>query len=591
MVLENVYLRKAITKAGYVVIVKTCFRNNRKSKLEYVSPNADILGMNVELLNKELKLTEDYIHPEDREKVISTMKSAIDSRLQDYQHRYRIIGDDGNIYHVSNEIVFGDSDDESFRVEFYLRNITEKSKDVKEMPIRKQSEEMPIPNRAEVKKEAEKDKLPEVMRIFSKITGLYSALVGSDGKVVFQPTGPATNMGDFYDLFEKPAYKKYYQHIWQTVSDNDEPVIFPREEGGIGKISAAPIKLNGEIRGIWLLGSYTEREGKKLKSVYEDQWILAQVMSAYLYKSMIAEAEGAKSRGAGLKLREELERQGIINDALSKINSKLIDTVDQVVEETLRDVGLHLNVDKIVLYTDGKHQGDAFALRSFWDVSGNPPGEEFLETLPRRRRDVEKEIMESDGEYAIDRSNLTEESKLKLMRYNCKAVIAYPIYMNDRMYGLLFFGESRAERIWTKEELRFAKSIALLVQNMIENADGDDNIRNVNKHLIETYNNFKVGLFVRHAYTGEVLFSNTAMNEMLGRDFTGGDSREILTDLHDRFDNIANMGKESVAQNRVANWRSYIQRLDEIMDITAITMEWLNGEPASFVILRKATNN
>ena len=60
MVLENIYLKKALAKVGCVVIVKTCFKQGRKSKLEYISPNASTIGMNVELINKGLKLTEDY---------------------------------------------------------------------------------------------------------------------------------------------------------------------------------------------------------------------------------------------------------------------------------------------------------------------------------------------------------------------------------------------------------------------------------------------------------------------------------------------------------------------------------------------------
>ena len=113
----------------------------------------------------------------------------------------------------------------------------------------------------------------------------------------------------------------------------------------------------------------------------------------------------------------------------------------------------------------------------------------------------------------------------------------------------------------------------------------------MNKHLIETYNSFKEGIFIRDTQSGQVLFSNAAMNEMLGYDFTGRDSRELITDLHDRFDNITGMRKPFITKDRVVNWRRYIQRLDDIMDITEIQIEWLKGEHASLIILRKAKDN
>ena len=34
------------------------------------------------------------------------------------------------------------------------------------------------------------------------------------------------------------------------------------------------------------------------------------------------------------------------------------------------------------------------------------------------------------------------------------------------------------------------------------------------------------------------------------------------------------------------NWRSYIRSLDKIMDLTEVSMKWLDGSNASLVILR-----
>ena len=78
------------------------------------------------------------------------------------------------------------------------------------------------------------------------------------------------------------------------------------------------------------------------------------------------------------------------------------------------------------------------------------------------------------------------------------------------------------------------------------------------------------------------------MNEMLGEDFVGGDSRKIVTDLRDKFDNISGMRKPFITKEKVAKWRSYIQCMDDIMDITEIQINWLDGQPASLIILRKA---
>ncbi len=596
MVLENKYLRKAIQKAGYVIIVKTCHKNERKSQLEYVSPNASMLGMNVEMLNKGMKLTEDYIHPQDREKVIRTVIDAVNNKVDDYSHEYRMVGDDGKLYYVSNEISVSDVNEDFFKVEFYIKDVTEtrSQEKVTNEGTKRVKQAIEKKNQQAISRAYDKmdelitdDKVKLMMDTFTKLTGLYSVFVDVEGRVVFPPTGPATNLGDFYDLFEKPAYKEYYKHIKQTVLENDAPTILDREEGGIGKISAAPIKLNNDLKGIWMVGSYTKEETTKLREVYDSHWEIANMISEDLRMTIAIDIESTKSKGAGKKLLDELTRQSIVTDAMSKINSKLIDTVDQVIEETLRNVGINMGIDKAALYTlDGNTKN--FVLRSYWNASGEVPGESLLSTLPDNMYMVEKLIAEGDGCYVADSSNQTETAKLLLMKYGVKAVVAYPIELGNKLYGILFLAESSAERIWTSDELRFTHNIAVVIKNMLENAVGDDNIRNVNKHLIETYNNFNVAIFVRDAHSGEVLFSNKKMNELVGYDFVGRDSREIITDLHDKFDNLDGVRKPFITKERVVNWRRYIQKLDNIMDITEISIEWLSGEAASLIILRKA---
>jgi len=596
MVLENKYLRKAIEKAGYIVVVKTCHLQERKSQLEYISPNASMIGMNIEMLNKGMKLTEDYIHPQDRDKVVNTILEAVSNNIGDYTHEYRMVGDDGKLYYVSNEISVSDITEEYFKVEFYIKNVTDvkAQENVTADTTKKIKKAIENKNRQELSKTYDKleeflsdDKVKLMMETFTKLTGLYSMFVDVEGRVLFSPTGPATNLGDFYDLFEKPAYKEYYKHIKQTVLENDAPTIMDREEGGIGKISAAPIKLNNELKGIWMVGSYTKEETDKLREVYDSHWEIANMISEDLRMTIAIDIESTKSKGAGKKLLDELTRQSIVTDAMSKINSKLIDTVDQVIEETLRNVGINMGIDKAALYTMNGNSKN-FVLRSYWNASGEVPGEDLVSALPEKMYMVEKLITEGDGRYVADNSNQSESSKLLLMKYGVKAVVAHPIELGDKLYGILFLAESSAERIWTSDELRFTNNIAVVIQNMLENAVGDDNIRNVNKHLIETYNNFNVALFVRDAHSGEVLFSNKKMNEMMGYDFKGRDSRELITDLHDKFDNLDGVRKPFITKERVANWRRYIQKLDNIMDITEISMEWLSGEPASLIILRKA---
>ena len=588
MVLENNYLLKALFKAEYVVIVKNYSVADKTLTLEYISPNAALFGMNVELINKGMKLTEDYIFPEDRSKVMSVIQKAIDSKVSDYSHSYRMVGDDGNLYKVYSEFCISEEKDGIVTVENYLSKALEKEKKSDANTRFKEDKNTDHVILEHTISQKNSDQVQNIISAFSKLSGLYSAYIDNNCNMIFNPVGPAANLGAFYDFFENPEHEKKLKMIVDNLMDSEEPIMFGGGILGDFKIAAANININDKTVGIWILASSDDAEYECMIKCFEDFCRVSEFISDYLGMKLMAEAEVAKSKGAGIKLREELNKQNIINNALSKINSNLYNSVDEVVEETLKEVSQHLNIGKAFVYTRSKVNNKEYKLRSFWDTTGAEPNEDLLSNMANNLYLAEEEIRNNGGRYIVDNINHTEKSKLNIMRFGYKAMAAYPIYMFNKLNGVLFFAEERNERIWTKEELRFIQSIALIIQNMYENARGDDNIRRVNKHLVETYNCFDVGIFIKDEATGEILFSNNVMNKMLGYNFVGGNSRSVLTDLHDRFENIDVIRKPFLANEKVVNWRSYIQVLDDIMDITEIKMEWTDGEPASLIILRKA---
>ncbi len=586
---ERKYLLKAIEKSGYVIVVLAGDGVHTEVKLDYISPNASKLGINVDLLYQGLKLPIDYVHPEDRSDVQQTCIRAIAEGLKDYVHLHRMVGDDGTVYNIRDEITVATDEDGVVRAEMYMKELSDDAKNLKGKVKRsgKKEEEIDMKNWSDIMDEKEKSRA--MVELFANLTGLYSTVLDLEGKNMYPPVGPDTNLGDFYDLFQTPQYRDFFDEVKANMeSELATPEVLDRPEGGIGKLSAVPIKVGRKLYAIWMIGSYTQEETDMLQQVYREQWNVGELVADFLKKSYSLEIEIAKARGAGKKLREELARQNISNEALTKINGQLMDNVESVLTETLRSVGMNLDVDRIFLYTKDRDRKKGYRLRANFSMTGMEPDTELLTILPEHMNNVIRMVESAGGYVVADRSTMTEEYKLTLMKYSFKGVIIHPIYMQDKIYGLLFFAESSAERVWTKEERRFTRSISIIVQNMLESADGEGNLRRVNRDLLDTYNCLHIGVFVRDLSSGEVLFSNHHMNEMMGYDFLGEDSRKLIVDLHDRFDSIDSMRKPFISKERVVNWRSYLQPLGEIMDITEIRMEWLHGEPASMIILRKS---
>ena len=261
MLFENKYLLKAISKSGYVVVVKEYIPDDGKFILKYISPNAGIIGMNPEMVNKGLKLTEDYIFPEDRDKVKAVIRDAIESKVKDYVHSYRMVGDNAELYEVTNEVSISEGKDGNIILEYYIsKKEDKKDKKKKDGLGKKHKKAANLEEGFELIKNDEK--LEDALRAFSDITGLYSAYVGLDGKMIYNPTGPDANLGVFYDIFENPKYQESFNILKEEMLETEEPTVRPMTLTSGGNIMAAPIWMNKKINAIWVVGAFSEGEMK-----------------------------------------------------------------------------------------------------------------------------------------------------------------------------------------------------------------------------------------------------------------------------------------------------------------------------------------
>ena len=67
MLKELDIMQSALEKTGLVIVVTSISSSaslNRK-RLEYISSNAEILGINPEALRQGYRLIDDYVHPDD----------------------------------------------------------------------------------------------------------------------------------------------------------------------------------------------------------------------------------------------------------------------------------------------------------------------------------------------------------------------------------------------------------------------------------------------------------------------------------------------------------------------------------------------
>lgn len=437
----------------------------------------------------------------------------------------------------------------------------------------------------ELRKIAESMKIPKIMEAFSMISNLYSVFVNLEGQIIFAPTGPATNLGDFYDLFEKPEYKEYYKHIKETTLNSDEPVIVEREEGGAGRLLGAPVTIFGETKGIWILGSYTVQESEKLKEIADNHLELTKIISDYFEKSisMITESED----GTNHLIRKESTRQKIINDTIIRAYDQNM-TDNENMELTFQEVLKIMHLDVVAYYCEGSgtRESKPSVLVTRDEVEVSP---EIINAKPAIRAQLLKMLRNYQDRIVVDGNHKVASAVATISKFGLKSVVVEPLFDENHVFGMLVFGSIRKERNWSDIEIEFVRAVKLALQGTLLRKKNTSEGLHFGNELIEVFEGFRSIAFVRNAKSGEILYSNKRYLEAFGYDPKGIDSRTFLMDSHDIYDYMDGMRNTVDSGQKISRMTKYIAKLDQIMDITQIPMLW-KGEPAYLVVMNKSNS-
>ena len=212
--------------------------------------------------------------------------------------------------------------------------------------------------------------------------------------------------------------------------------------------------------------------------------------------------------------------------------------------------------------------------------------EEYVEEWQRGKKFFAHSKERSYDCIVADKNHNFKNFQSNMEQIGVTSFVALSIEINNIISGCIVMANNHTDKIWSEDDIEFSKDIRNVIQGILARIEGDGNIRMVNKLPVDTYNHIKIGIFIRDEETGEVLFSNQPLNDMLGYDFTGKDSKTLIRDLNDTFKGVSTVQKPFLTERKEVSWRSYIRQFDKIMDLSEVSMKWLDGRKASLVILR-----
>lgn len=590
---ENQYLKTAINKSQSVVLVNRY--KGGKRYLRFISPNAAILGCNVDALIQGNRLSEDYIHPDDRDEVLDGVYKAIANSQSGYVQTYRMVGDDGACRYVKSEITLSHLSDTEANVEFLITDITEEKEYEKELLKQKRDHEQEIDfimkgyekanESFDVMTVLSEGFMDELIEAFVEVTGLYSVVIDLQGGFITKPAGGVAHMGEFYDLFERPFYKELYHKLNTQLIAERQPVALEMKDGNpYSRIAGAPIMMDDRHVATWIICAFSKKERDSLLNVYRAQYSLSEHVSEYLFNEAVVDKEIKRSRLNEHRLKKQLEGQNIITELLVNMQDNTMYPLGSILEK----VGRYLDVGRISCFAldektkvfnclmdwDCRHKEGFDTPSPSWNVNVDP--------------DVMKQIRMQDFLVLSDRQCRMDIRQI-LEKYGLKTVLMVPILYKEKVIGYLTCGEHRRHRVWQDSEIQFVKRIRDIIETIagaIKNQSQED-LRSMTSSLVSVYDYCPQIIYVRDAVTCEIYYANKAAEEAFGMLLEGEDSNQIVRSPMSDYEHSPAMRKRFVHNKNVAKWECYIKQLDKIMHVEEIRIEWYEHKDARLVGLKE----
>lgn len=345
--------------------------------------------------------------------------------------------------------------------------------------------------------------------------------------------------------------------------------------------------IDGKHVATWICCSYDDEDAKKMESVYKVQWQLGRIFSEYAFSSQILAKEAIRAKSEEVIMENKLQWQKILLDALNTSDK----SSQQVINDVIAQVGEVLNADVAALYVKDK-QGD-LDCQYIWSKNQSMSAEEYVTEWQRANMKFRSwqngqgsGKLVDKGYLVIDAKHMDEAAKKIMSAGPVKSFTAVPVYVNGNYGAVFVLANTSINKLWTTEEIEFVKQTGDVLRSALEKIESDDSVKRINSVLLDTYNYMDEGIFIREVDTGRVLFSNRTLNDMLGYDFTDKDSKLLIENLRDKYKLMGGPDQHLATDSKEVNWRSYIRSLDKIMDLTEVSMKWLDGSNASLVILR-----
>lgn len=579
---ESEYMRAALEKIGCVVLVSSISQaaSLNRRKVEYISPNAGIFGINADMISQGYRLIDDYVHPDDRQRFNEAVTMSL-SGSKNFSYEVRNIGDDGIIRRLNVDIIHlpdGENDGVKY-LEFILREITDPvlETDNNSMINNVEIDDFDIKINSEF---FQNSTVGEIIDNFASLCELYSVVLDINGHVLVNPTGPAPYLGEFFETVRNPQYKELYFDVVNCIVDSKQSMYSEIDDGNPdSRFAAAPLFLNGRFCATWLLYAHNKAQNQKLFKAFDRQAALSRMLSDVMTDLYI----GSRVTDEEESIRSELEFERQSKKVTEDIIQVIAHGDKTYISDLYERVGRLLDVDYMVYYAIDFDRPGKMNLIDYWAKGGKSKEAEEAFIWDSDHYNIELQEKIKNDCLIVDKNNMTNRMRVEIFRGNARAVMVFPLFENSLYVGRLIFIENSKERVWQKQEIDFAQDVAEMISRDISIEKRIKTMSGGSDVVREIFEDIPVMILIRNVESGKIIYANAAIRNKLGADVVGQNSYIMIPKVTDKYESFESSSGRT--EQKTFKYKRYIDKLDGIYDVRETFINWTDKEEASILVI------
>lgn len=214
------------------------------------------------------------------------------------------------------------------------------------------------------------------------------------------------------------------------------------------------------------------------------------------------------------KIKEELRHKETVAKILEILEED--SDIERIVQKIVDKIADYLDMSMIIISKVNENN-------KMIDIIGEWHSEEFKNYDNAKKNILLDIIPYYNGETVLMIEPDSEDKRLKSVLENngLKSLISVPIIVGKEPSIYAVFGESRYDRFWNNNSVRFLFDVCKMIQTFLYKRISKNSLVSSYTALKEILNNLGSGIFVVNKPDNKILFCNDTMMKMAGRDLVG----------------------------------------------------------------------